>query len=106
MPDAVAALDAQKGTKNTSNLCQNINVRSQNALKSHPGAKLSSQATLGAKMGSKSMPKRDRNLRAKKGSVGSDLDRFWVVSGGVWGGKNVDFSLGFRLFLKNTRFRC
>ena len=38
---------------------------------------------LGAKMAPKSIPKRGRNLRAKKLRLGSDLGRFWVVSGGA-----------------------
>ena len=41
---------------------------------------------MGAKTTPKSIPKRGRNLRAKKSPLGIDLGRFWVVLGGVRGG--------------------
>ena len=36
-------------------------------------------------MAPKSIPKRGRNLRAKKSPLGTDLGRFWVVLGGARG---------------------
>ena len=39
----------------------------------------------GAKMEPKSIPKRGRNLRAKKSPLKSDLGRFWLVLGGARG---------------------
>ena len=54
----------------------------------------------GSQNGIKIDAKSKSKSRAKKLPLGSDLGRFWVVSGGVWGTKNADFSLGFQIFCK------
>ena len=59
-----------------------------------------------AKMGPKTIPKRGRNLRAKKLRLGSDLGRFGVVLGGSPGGIFINFVLVFLLFREHLRFRC
>ena len=61
---------------------------------------------LGAKTEPKSIPKRGRNLRAKKLPLGVVLARFWVVLEGCLGGIFVDFLLVFVLFRGHRRFRC
>ena len=55
-------------------------------------------------MGPKSIPKRGRNLRAKKLPLGTVLGRFWDVLEGCRRGIFVDFLLVFVLFSRNRRF--
>ena len=59
---------------------------------------------LGAKTVPKSMPKRGRNLRAKKLPLGSDLVRFGVVLGGSPEGIFMDFVFVFLLLCEHQRF--
>ena len=59
---------------------------------------------MGAKTEPKSIPKRSRNLRAKKSHLGTDSGRFCVVLGGVRGAFSLIFYWFLYYFVKNGVF--